>query len=1086
MTTFTRAGLVAGICVVAVAARAAEPRFSGEGAGTAENPYRIATVRQLQQMQFDLKAHYRLIEDIDAFETADWNDGAGFEPVGTAEAGFSGTLDGGGHAIIGLHIKRPEQDHVGLFGQLLHGNLVRVRVLGARVVGRDCVGILAGRDSDQYRYGLITKQCATSGTVQGRRQVGGLVGQIYDAQMEDCFSTARVTGEFRTGGLVGYVSFSQLRRCYASGAVSGREAAGGLTGGIDGHPSGWATIQSCFAVGRIDAAGPDVGGLNGAVTRDNKFIHWIASYHADARHDSPYGTYERRVSAFQGNRTHPVFSTWEFPGVWRLVADPAAYPALACHSDTTVPRALNWPFDGEEAKRRQQAAARRLATPATTTIALGTDASMGFALIPEGEFVMGSPQDEPGRRPADGPLHTVRISRPFYMAVTEVTQAQYAAVMDSNPSRFKSDKLPVEGTTWDDAAAFCRLLTERERKAGRLRRDEEYRLPTEAEWECACRAGASTAYGFGDDPGKLSDFAWFDDNSAEPQRRPRAVATRKPNALGLYDMHGNVWEWCADWFGPYLQGLQVDPKGPASGTTRVVRGGCWCEKADWLRAGCRHQLGPGVISSQVGFRCVRTIARPSLKSPLAKLLTTLSGAQYVDAIKVLADRPNELLICTQNVGARCGGGTPATMWKLVLDPTTGTVRSLDRKQSLDQVQQVRQVIFQASDGTLFTGGGWCGFKPPYYSTDRGESWRPATKGTYPPNSTYCLAEFKGKVYAGTGYEPHHAQVYRWLGDGAWERVFDIEPPRSIFRTMAAFKDRLFVGSKIYWANAKPSGIPVYLSADGKEFVATKGIPNTHSVNALLPAGSEFYALTAGPLGKDLYRWTGQRWEDWAKFPIDGPAWPVASSSGTIYAAGKMASRQGVFATRDGGRAWNEVAALDSPTPMSLENCGCKLYVGTVADADSKGYVYQLDVSAWERPDAGPKAESPLANVQMEVAAIVVDHAAVEEQVSGRFTVRNVGPAFDIPNGVVNPGYGVFILDVNGKVLFRTFGGISGPFPETREVTVGFNTSRNSLEVISGPPFIIPRAGTFILQVAFYRDPERKGVICEMSTPFAVK
>jgi hypothetical protein len=314
--------------------------FSGEGAGTPDDPYRIATPGQLQEMKLGLKAHYRLVKDIDASETAGWNDRLGFEPVGTESAGFSGSLDGAGHAITGLTIRRPEQDFVGLFGHVHHGRLTRVRVLGASVVGRNSVGILAGRDSDQFQYLLITKQCATSGTVQGRREVGGLFGHVYDAQIEDCFSSAQVTGEVRTGGLVGYMGFSQIRRCYASGTVNGREAAGGLTGGVDGHPAVWAKIENCFATGQIEATGPDVGGLNGFVTRDGKFIHWISSYYTDVRHDSPYGTYEPRVEAFQakGDAAHPVFSSWDFSGVWRLAAVPLDFPVLACGGIASRPR----------------------------------------------------------------------------------------------------------------------------------------------------------------------------------------------------------------------------------------------------------------------------------------------------------------------------------------------------------------------------------------------------------------------------------------------------------------------------------------------------------------------------------------------------------------------------------------------------------------------------------------------------------------------------------------------------------------------------------------------------------------------------
>jgi formylglycine-generating enzyme required for sulfatase activity len=156
------------------------------------------------------------------------------------------------------------------------------------------------------------------------------------------------------------------------------------------------------------------------------------------------------------------------------------------------------------------------------------------------------------------------------MGVYEVTQEQYEAVTGKNPSKFKGPNNPVEMVSWEDVTAFCKKLSDKTRKT--------VRPPTEAEWEYTCRAGSKTAYCFGNDASNLSDYAWFDQNS---DKKTHPVGLKKPNAFGLYDMHGNVWEWCSDWQNSYANlpagkagAKNVDPQGPASGVNRVMRGGC--------------------------------------------------------------------------------------------------------------------------------------------------------------------------------------------------------------------------------------------------------------------------------------------------------------------------------------------------------------------------------------------------------------------------------------------------------------------------------------------------------------------------------
>jgi formylglycine-generating enzyme required for sulfatase activity len=210
---------------------------------------------------------------------------------------------------------------------------------------------------------------------------------------------------------------------------------------------------------------------------------------------------------------------------------------------------------------------------------------MKFKLIPAGTFTMGK----------GGDAHEVTLTKPFKMGVHEVTQSQYKQVMGVNPSQFKGADNPVGGGNWEDAIEFCRKLSElpAEKAAGNV-----YRLPTEAEWEYACRAGTTTQFSFGDDEAEW-EFAWYSDNSAS---KAHPVGGKQPNAWGLYDMHGNVWEWCQDWYDDYPSGAVTDPTGPASGSYRVYRGGSWRRTAGSCRSASRGRHFPSSRYFISGFR----------------------------------------------------------------------------------------------------------------------------------------------------------------------------------------------------------------------------------------------------------------------------------------------------------------------------------------------------------------------------------------------------------------------------------------------------------------------------------------------------
>ncbi len=230
----------------------------------------------------------------------------------------------------------------------------------------------------------------------------------------------------------------------------------------------------------------------------------------------------------------------------------------------------------------------------------------GFVHIPAGSFQMGSPAGEKGRGDDEGPQHRATITRAFFMQATEVTQGQYRALMGKNPSRFTScgDDCPVEQVSWRDAVTYCNALSRKEGleecyDGDRLKGLDckGYRLPTEAEWEYAVRAGSAGA-----SYGELDAIAWYGRNS---DFYTHPVGKKKPNAWGLYDMLGNVWEWCHDWKGDYPSGAVEDPTGPQAGLYRVSRGSSWCRYARDVRAASRRGDAPDRLGGSLGLRPVR-------------------------------------------------------------------------------------------------------------------------------------------------------------------------------------------------------------------------------------------------------------------------------------------------------------------------------------------------------------------------------------------------------------------------------------------------------------------------------------------------
>lgn len=249
-------------------------------------------------------------------------------------------------------------------------------------------------------------------------------------------------------------------------------------------------------------------------------------------------------------------------------------------------------MDGEESRSQPHAA--RLTTRITSSLNLGSGVVMGLVRVSPGEFLMGSPGAESGRSKSEL-LHPVKITEPFYLGETIVTQVQYRQVMGNNPSLFKGAALPVERVSWDLANTFCRKLSQLTNRA--------VRLPTEAEWEYGCRAGSGERFNLGGTNDDLHRAGWFKGNS---EMKTHFVGRKEPNAFGLFDFHGNVLEWCRDWYQDsyYQHSPEKDPPGPDSGKYRVLRGGSFMDEVSDCRCAMRGKGFPGYWVGGFGFRVV--------------------------------------------------------------------------------------------------------------------------------------------------------------------------------------------------------------------------------------------------------------------------------------------------------------------------------------------------------------------------------------------------------------------------------------------------------------------------------------------------
>lgn len=291
-------------------------------------------------------------------------------------------------------------------------------------------------------------------------------------------------------------------------------------------------------------------------------------------------------------------------------------PPAACQSSDVV--ASDVAFDSTGSKLRSadvNAALLELDSKVEALVPGGGSTEVDLIEIPAGSFVMGSPSGLPDWSERET-RHRVTLTKAFKLGRTEITQAQYSAVLRSNPSHFIGcPDCPVEGVSWYDAREFCRILTASHLQQEKIPAGARYRLPTESEWEYACRAGATTRYYFGEGLDCVDENAfcpsadehlWYGGNDSASDPGPQPVAQKKANAWGLHDMLGNVFEYCEDWYGPYPQGNVTDPKGPAVGSARVARGGSWDRPLGFARcAGWRLETSTFSRNERnIGFRIV--------------------------------------------------------------------------------------------------------------------------------------------------------------------------------------------------------------------------------------------------------------------------------------------------------------------------------------------------------------------------------------------------------------------------------------------------------------------------------------------------
>ena len=547
-----------------------------------------------------LRRHYKLMEDIKLSET-----GNNWTAIGTSAAPFTGSFTGNGYTISNICINTTA-DYQGMFGYT--GVTVnKIGLVNVNISGGNHTGAVAGY-SNYY-----IEECYASGRVNGGNYTGGLAGEVY--VMRNCYSTADVSGGSYTGGLTGV---GWVYNSYATGNIIGN---GENVGGIAGE-----AIQLSYNCVALNPSVRKTGSSN-TVGRAYGDISQGSAAYTYARSDmivqynwnGSSGTDKTTLTTGDGESANPsqynISYWWSYGPTWSPTPyiSPWNFSDVWEYGPNSLPILSN--VGGEQNHK------------------VTVNINLNMVKIAAGNFTMGSPTDEPGHYANEDPRHSVFLSD-FYMSEHPITQMQYEALMWINPSHFHGGigrepaplevqrHRPVEWVSWYDAVEFCNKLSQMDGLepvyiiSGRTPANgypisdaivsadwnmNGYRLPTEAQWEYACRARTDTAYNTG---ASISDnTGWYSTNSSSMTHE---VKKKPGNAWGLYDMHGNVQEWCWDWYGNYTNGVQTDPPGPSSGTGRVVRGGSYLDAALLVRSAYRNYFVPSYVDRNIGFR----IARP--------------------------------------------------------------------------------------------------------------------------------------------------------------------------------------------------------------------------------------------------------------------------------------------------------------------------------------------------------------------------------------------------------------------------------------------------------------------------------------------
>ena len=368
------------------------------------------------------------------------------------------------------------------------------------------------------------------------------------------------------------------------------------------------------------------------------------------------------------------------------------------------------------------------------------------------------------------------------------------------------------------------------------------------------------------------------------------------------------------------------------------------------------QTGPGGSDTrQTSITVLDSAATGTGQLELVGEVQSQDGANiaFIDALEVLDSNPNQIVFITQNESAE-RNDTPASAWRMRLHPGTGKSLGVDLQQErLEEVQNVNGVILESSSGILFTGGGSDGTTPPYYSTDNGENWMPANIDAPPHGSTFSLAEYEGQIYAGTGSDSFSGRVYRWLGNGNWELVWDFGHVRDIVSSMVVldngpFEKLLFMGSSGDFNNQCAGTVPVYLSQNGRNFIPTNGIPSCYHVSKLLVVDGRVIARVRDDAVSNeqyIYRWDQsiRSWKEITEYNL-GNSNVMATSEGAVFAYGSVPGQtsSGIYQSLDRGASWHRLAELDASDEItSMTVHGNTLYLGTKADDDGTARIYRI-------------------------------------------------------------------------------------------------------------------------------------------------